>query len=317
MSDIVKILFFFIAIIFVGSMLNDVDLSLGSGRSSDGPAPRDTYLRSYDRNGDGIVSDAEYADGESKRIEQEILDVQVAIVEALREEIRSPYADYFQVRSGNMRTEDRYKEYITLRASDNLPSPIDITGWKIQSLVTGRGARIGRGVVLLDPVRPWRFEKDIFIAPGERAIVTSGSPVGINTSFVLNSCTGYLEERRNFTPSLPRQCPLLEDENLSAFGLAFNDFDEEEEYDDCMDAIERVGSCQISSGDHELVSQCRRFIRDYANYEGCFELHADDRDFIKDEWRIYLGAGEELWRKEREAVAVYDNNNLVVGVIEY
>ncbi len=318
MGDLAKILFFFIAIIFIGSILNDADISFGNnGYSGDGPAPRDTYLRSYDRDGNGVVSDSEYTQGESKRIEQEILDVQVAVVKALREEIRSPYADYIQLRSGNMRTDDRYQEYVTLRASDDLPSPIDITGWKLQSLVTGRGERIGRGVVLLDPTRPWRFEKDIFLAPGEKAIITSGSPVGINTSFTINSCTGYLEERRNFHPSLPRQCPLLEDENLSEFGLAFNDFDEEEEYDECIDAIERIGSCEISSGDNGLVSECRRFIREYANYEGCYELHANDRDFIKSEWRIFLGAGEELWREEREAVALYDNNNLVVGVIEY
>lgn len=318
MDTIAKIVFFFIAVIFIGSILNDADFSLsGSSRSSGGLTSRDTYLRSYDRNGDGVVSDAEYAEGESQRIEGEIREVQEALIEILTEELRSPYAQYFQIRNGNMRTEDNDREYITLMATGNLPSPVNITGWRVRSLVTGRGGYIRKGVTELDPVRPWRFEKDIFIGPGERAIITSGSAIGINTSFVLNSCTGYLEARRDFSPSIPRQCPPLKNENLADFNLSFNDFDEEEEYDDCMDAIERVSSCQIPSVNRSVVSECRTFIRDYATYKGCFELHSDDSDFVKGEWRIFLGSRDDLWRAEREAVAVYDQNNLVVGVIEY
>lgn len=315
MDDLIKVIFFIIAAVFIGSVLNNADISL-TGDNTTTPS-RGSYLRSYDRDGDGVVSDAEYERGESARIEKELQEVQEAVIEALKEEVRSPYATYFDIRSGNMRAEDQEREYVVLRVAKDLPAPVAISGWKLKSLVTGRGQYIGKGVALLDPVRPWRFEKNIVIAPGEEAIITSGSAVGINTSFALNSCTGYLEERRDFSPSISRQCPRLEDEDLASFDLSYNDFDDEEEYDDCMDAIERVPSCQLGSPDTDVVKECKKIIRTYSTYKGCFELHADDADFIKDEWRIFLGADDELWRNEREAVALFDENNRVVDIIEY
>lgn len=323
MQQLVKIVFFFIAAVYIVSYLNTVNLSGGfnlsdGSRTNDGLSDRNEYNRSYDTNADGFISDEEYRQGEISRIADEVEELEDAVAEALENENRSPFSDMVTLSANGVRAERRNDEYVTLRANNRNTSSINITGWYVKSLVSERGGTIKKGVQLLDDNRPWHNEQDIYLAPGDTAIVTTGSAAGIATSFLTNACVGYFDRDR-FTPSVRSSCPLLEDEDLDSFGLAYDDFRREDDYDACMNAIESVRSCQIvRSPDRDLEDDCRDFIKEYSNYDGCVELHKDDPDFYGDEWRIFLGSSKnDLWRNEREAIGLYDSQGRLVDMVKY
>lgn len=315
MLDVIKILFFVVAGIFLASILNDAPSARELGGGGGGTTPRGEYVRSYDRNGDGVISDDEYRAGETARIAEEIEDLEEEVAEAILEENRSPHAAYVSLRSGNLHTEDEDAEYVVIYASDRLPNPIRITGWRLESLVSKRGASIPRGTSILTPSRSNRVIRDIMLAPGEGAVVITGNGDDINVSFLTNACTGYLNEEFEFVPTLDTQCPLLEDEDLAAFRITPSAFQDDDDYIECIDAIENVPSCGPAQGYVGIPNRCREFIHDYATYEGCFELHENDADFLSNEWRVFLGSRIDLWRSDREAVVLVDENGLLVDII--
>lgn len=323
MLSVIKVLFFFIAAVFLVSFMNDGGFNLTSNTSSntsdtDGLSERDTYSRSYDDNNDGVVSDAEYRRGELRRIEDEVKMIKEEVDVAVESKNRSVYYDAVSLSIGGARAEQRNEEYLTMDVDNDVESLINVTGWTVKSLVSGRGGKIGKGVATLDEDRPWYGEKDILLAAGDEAVITTGGAAGIRTSFLTNECMGYFDYDR-FTPGISSSCPLLENEDLEHFGLAYDDFHREREYDECIDAIESVSSCEIvHSPDRDLVDNCRDFIRDYSNYDGCVELHKNDEDFYGDEWRIFLNSTRnDIWREEREAIGLFDRDGKVVDVVTY
>ncbi|MEK7579173.1 MAG: hypothetical protein AAB460_01395 [Patescibacteria group bacterium] len=324
MSSLFKIGFIVIAGIFIVAVMRDAGLSFGEFGSTWNNEPsydlteRDTYLRSYDADNDGVVDDTEYREGELYRIESKIEELEGDIDEAKLSQNLSPYAGKVEIQSGNTWTDVRNEEYVRLSASSDNETPIPITGWVLKSLVTDRGAKIGKGVRVLMGNRPWFSAGTMYLAPGDEAVVSTGGAAGIRTSFLVNKCIGYFGNENRFIPSLYSECPLLEEENLSEFDLAFDDFDDEDEYDECMDAIEDVGQCERGSAPSDVVKECRAFIREYSNYEGCVKLHKNDSDFLKDEWRIFLNANRnDLWRDDRETIGLFDAQGKLVDVWQY
>ncbi len=321
MLSFIKVIFFVVAGIFLVSYLQETDFSVSSGSSntydSSGTTERAAYTRSYDRNNDGAVSDSEYQKGELARIEDEIELLEEEVALALEDANASPFRDKVSLRGGNIYAEGD-EEYVTLYASIGDNETINITGWKLKSLLTKRSVTLGEGVQYLTSGRPWFGEDDIYLADGDTAYVSTGGAAAIRTSFLTNKCTGYLDTNYRFTPSLPRDCPLLRDEDLDSFDLSFNDFRREREYDECMDAIENVYMCERGTTNHDLTDDCRDFIRNYSTYDGCVKLHKNDPDYLGDEWHIFLNASrDDLWRSEREAIGLYDRNGKVVDVIRY
>lgn len=324
MLTVIKVIFFFIAGVYLVSFMNDGGFALTSNSSTnsgdtEGLSDREVYSRSYDDNNDGVVSDAEYRRGELRRIEDEIKMIEEEADDAIETQNRSVYYDVVSLSAGSARNaERRNDEYIKIHVDSDAESLINITGWTVKSLVSDRGGKIGKGVATLDEDRPWYGEKDILLAAGDGAIITTGGAAGIRTSFLTNSCMGYFDNDR-FTPGISMSCPLLENEDLDHFGLAYDDFRREREYDECIEAIEDVGSCEIvRNPDRDLVDDCRDFIRDYSNYDGCVELHKNDEDFYGDEWRIFLNSTRnDLWREEREAIGLFDRDGKIVDVVRY
>jgi len=323
MLSVIKVLFFFIAGIYLVSFMSDGGFALTSNTSSnsgdtEGLSDRETYSRPYDDNNDGTVSDAEYRRGELRRIEDEVEMIEEEVEETLNTQNQSVYYDTVHLSAGGARAERRNEEYVTIDVDNDAESLINVTGWTVKSVVSGRGGKIGKGVATLDEDRPWYGEKDILLAAGEGAIITTGGAAGIRTSFLTNGCMGYFDNDR-FTPGISSSCPLLENEDLDRFGLAYDDFRREREYDACIEAIEDVGSCEIvRSPDRDLVDDCRDFIRDYSNYEGCVKLHQNDEDFYGDEWRIFLNSTRnDIWREEREAIGLFDRDGKIVDVVRY
>jgi hypothetical protein len=46
-------------------------------------------------------------------------------------------------------------------------------------------------------------------------------------------------------------------------------------------------------------------------------LHKNDEDFYDDEWRIYLGRGEELWKNRRETIILKDQAGKIIKEVSY
>lgn len=221
------------------------------------------------------------------------------------ESIESIYKNKVILYAGyNARQSDPQKQYVEIRASPQNDKPLRITGWTLVGK-NGLDIKIGQGAYLVysAQVNP---QQDIFLQPGEKAIIVTGeSPIG--TSFRLNKCTGYFEQFQDFEPSLPKDCPEPADENLP------NNLN-----DQCLDYLDRLPRCQMQiSIPPGLSLACQNYINDKINYKTCVELHKNDSDFYKPEWRVYLGRTEQLWKKERETIILKDENNKTIDWKSY
>ena len=272
-----------------------------------------------------------------RELEEELEDSFEAL-EDLEEEIRinrlwgtrSPFETQITLLRGNVNTEDPEREYLRLRASSRNEKAIDISGWLLESYVTGKGASIPFGSKVFRRGRV-NTTNPILLQPGEEAfLVTGESPIG--ASFQENSCTGYLTERQTFIPSTSRSCPRPLDE-LEDFGRILLDNDE------CYEFIEDIRICEIPDNDEieeaDLDRGCVFFIREHLNYNDCVDNHSFEPFFSKGDWYIYFERDEneefdedeiddeddietnDLWREEREIIRLFDRQGRTISVIEY
>ncbi|MEX0917418.1 MAG: hypothetical protein WDZ90_02770 [Candidatus Paceibacterota bacterium] len=218
---------------------------------------------------------------------------------------------FFSKRTTGAREIDPKDEYVIIEASRSNTNPVVISGMRLSSPISGKNYPIPDGVITPNS-NVVSSENPISLNPGESAVIVSGqSPIGV--SFRLNKCTGYLENFQNFTPDLPRSCPRPEEE-LFAKQNVVQEFNNE-----CIDFIERLPRCETFLGQLPLgyTNACRQFIANDLTYAGCVENHRSDSDFNVDEWRVYLGRNEELWREKREIIRLLDREGKVVDALTY
>ena len=238
--------------------------------------------------------------------------------ERLREPV-SPYRGKVELWIGNARETSWSREYVTVHADPELRERIDITGWTLESYVTGERAVIPMGDRTIEREGTPVAER-IVLLPGDDAyLITGRSP--IKTSFHENLCTGYLEEDEDFYPSLDRACAYPEDELEAYTMVSVTD-------DACYDFVRGIGSCELTEQDdltdelHDrgirLTSACRYFIVNELTYDRCVARHGSELLFDNvGSWYIYLGRTRDLWRQEREVIRLLDANGKVVDVVEY
>lgn len=215
----------------------------------------------------------------------------------------------------NASSSDAGMEYIQISLSPNASAPVNITGWKLISEATGKAAAIPRGTVV--PTSGIvNAKQDILLSPGERAALISGLPP-IGTSFRENKCTGYLTTFQQFSPSLPRNCPVPAEELAAFYGPNYiRDAV-------CIDYVNSLSRCEavlfpprsVPSG--TLSKECKNFVAQHLNYNGCVSTHSADADFNGTTWRIYLGQTKHLWRAQREVIKLVDLNNRTVDAFSY
>lgn len=204
------------------------------------------------------------------------------------------------------------KEYIRLKVSRNASENINITGWRLQSPLTGVDVPIGEGAYLPYSARV-NPELAIFVKPSEEIyIVTGRSPIGV--SFRTNLCTGYFEQFQDFEPRLSKDCPRPIDDiyRVTQVGGGLKG-------DACIDFVEDLNRCEIylRSVPQNIGGACQTYVTEKVNYNTCVDLHKDDGDFKGDEWRVYLGRTEELWKEKREIIKLIDNQGKTVDVVTY
>jgi len=217
--------------------------------------------------------------------------------------------DFVVLKATMARETDPNKEYVEIKADKKNKSSLKITGWKLKGK-TGLDIAIGKGASYIYASIANQPQEDIYLKPGEKAVIITGkSPLG--TNFKLNKCAGYFEQFNEFIPELNTKCPLLRDEYLPS-----------DLNDNCLDYIDRVSSCQTIISipykySFKLPSSCQDYVTQNANYKTCLENHKDDSDFYLPEWRVYLDRSEELWKKKRETITLYDSKNNIIDSVSY
>ena len=327
MSDLGPIIGFFILLIFLVVVtqggekpLFNADMFSTSTPSATPVEPREEHLSSVDP---ALGVETRLTNGE---IEDRLVDLYDDLGRA-REAARdvrlmspaSPFQGKVELGMGGARETRWGQEYLTLRADSYLTSGVDVTGWYLESYVTGERATIPQGDRVLESVdRP--VLEHIVLLPGEDAYVITGRPP-VDVSFHENECTGYLRNEEDFSPYLSSSCPYPSNELLRYTPVSITD-------DKCYDFVETIGSCAIIDKDDladmldarelKLTSACRHFITDELTYERCVARHQNEPRFDDvGTWYIYLSRTRNLWREEREIVRLFDTNGKVVDVIEY
>lgn len=243
--------------------------------------------------------------------------------------VGSPYRGKISFSGGNPREPFAQDEYIRLRAGRGNEEDILITGWKIESVLTGVQVTLG-GASPLPAIGNINSEPVLRLPPGGEVIIHSGrSPVG--ASFRVNRCTGYFNQYQPFNPDLPRECPAPVDEFDEFSGITAQDI-REDARDTCRAYIRRnTERCEIDDTanfdarnrfgerviDPPLSPACQTFIRNELTYAGCVANHIADEDFYSLEWHVYAGSFNELWRKEGEVLRLLDQNGRTVDVWNY
>jgi hypothetical protein len=231
-----------------------------------------------------------------------------------------------------------YDEYINIY--NNGQEAVDITHWQLRNAKDKRTydvggalrrfgadtATIGQGVSFIPASGSPHFQ-NIVLAPGDEAIVTTGS-IGPFTpykivSFKENKCSGYLDElpEYSFTPALSHSCPRPADE------IGVNNLDSE-----CRRFIEQIPSCRTplfetrdSDGNicHNCVdkkllsSSCVTFIKQRLNYGSCIAYHSLDPNFSSRKWRIFLAKGWEMWANRYETINLLDQEGRLIKSASY
>lgn len=143
--------------------------------------------------------------------------------------------------------------------------------------------------------------KPIILKTGDIAYILTGkSTKGVN--FKINKCSGYFSQFHQFIPSITSRCPNIDD------------LPEASNLDDaCLEYLPKVKSCQMpTSLPTSLGSSCQNFIQQHASYQGCLADHKNDKDFDKDEWRIFLNRTVEMWAKRNETIKLIDSSGKII-----
>ncbi len=201
-------------------------------------------------------------------------------------------------------------EYIEIRLSTKAKQPVTISGWRIASMVSGKGSTIPYGTEV-PRSGTVNASEPIVLNPGDRAILSSGrSPIG--ASFRENVCIGYFGQYQKFSPSLPRSCPIPKTELATRYeGNLVSD-------PLCSDYTEKLSRCSIAlSPPPTLSSACQAFLINYLNYNGCLNTHQHDYSFKGTTWRVYLGRDSNMWRSDRETIKVSDRDGNTIDLFSY
>lgn len=201
-------------------------------------------------------------------------------------------------------------EYVVLNVASSLKSPLSITGWSLQSMITKKIVSIPEATKISTSGNV-NIEQPIAVVARDKVYLLTGhSPIG--TSFQVNMCSGYFEQFQEFTPSITKQCPLPKDE------LKFADDDAALFGGACLSYIENISRCTfpLEALPDAFPDSCHLFITEKINYNTCVKNHRDDADFFKPEWRVYLKYDTELWGT-RDIIRLLDENGKTVDVFSY
>lgn len=256
-------------------------------------------------------------------------------------ETKSPHKGFVQLAVGSGRSQYQpNREYIVISARGN-KKPINIGGWTLKNgrsnknyVVSGntvRGQSVSvkipsYGYTLYHPFDANQGRKGmISLNSGDKAFIVTGSMpsvagIKVFDNFKTNRCLGYLEDKSyyNFVPDLSYECPSPRE----VTGISTLD-------DACYKFVRSLRSCHKPEDVYikdqgycldrncKINSTCRNFVISNFNFQSCFDTYSRDRDFVDNDWRIYLGRTWELWEDNRETIYLYDQAGRLVDELSY
>jgi hypothetical protein len=218
----------------------------------------------------------------------------------------SPHYGQIKINSVNRSSYSGYTSF-SLVAGYTLSKPINITGWHLKS---------NTGYVLIPTAvsdyNPGGVAPSVDIVLGSNQKVnfySNASP--IVTNLRMNKCIGYLNNTYKFNPALQNNCPAMYNRSeISSFTGA------------CQNLIISLSNCSSPKPDelNKLPAYtdiaCKEFINSRFNYNGCYNSHHSDVDFLKDEWIVWLG-GLLSFDSSHDQLNLFDSRGLLVDQNTY
>ncbi|MFY9463034.1 MAG: peptidoglycan-binding protein [Candidatus Sungiibacteriota bacterium] len=211
----------------------------------------------------------------------------------------SPYKDKIFITSLSGYSSSAENEYMEIE-NRSPQERITITGFRVEN-ATRESVTIPTGYRLpgFEPA-----PSPIVLEPGDRAMISIGKQER-QMNFRENLCTGYFDETSIFSPSLNHSCPRIQ----PARSVIYTD--------QCIRAIESVGTCRMLHTDQFIGSACQAFVDAHLNYVGCVADSRGRPDFYSRRWLIWMQRDQQLFRDLVERVTLRDREGKVVAEYSY
>jgi hypothetical protein len=215
----------------------------------------------------------------------------------------SPYFKEVAISSAWAGTLYSYGQITLSTYNLNASNTVDITGWRIKT--KNSGEYLPQAVNLYDP-SGLTAPSDIVLKQNQYVnIYSSAGPFNLR----MNKCIGYIGNSNHFTPALPNSCPYIDQSAISSMGFTGA----------CENYIYSLGSCASPNLNDIRVPQndyaCRDYLSNNFNYKSCFTAHANDADFLSNEWRVWMGSSP--LDQYHDTVQLLDKQGLLVSQYSY
>lgn len=221
----------------------------------------------------------------------------------------SPFFEKVRIASASAGSGDARPAEVRLYARlDTGDAPINITGWKIKS---NRSEFIMPQAVEIYQPSGAQTEKDIVLSTNNYVNIYSNTSAN-GKNFRINKCLGYLENYYNFTPALSQNCPAVYRTRYEVTHLSGQ----------CQTYLFSLGGCKPvdvlfynSLRGNDEGNACRAFLNTVGTYGNCFEKYGQDKDFLANEWKIWVNIN--ILDSQHDRVNLLDNNGLLVSDYVY
>lgn len=227
----------------------------------------------------------------------------------------SPYTGQVRISTVERFGDRPEQEYVIIRygggffglgSQSNREPPINMTGWRIGSAKSSEVIPRAFNISEIDAT-----EQDIILPSGGELIVVTGTPA-YQRNFRENACVGYFNESHAFTPFLSSSCADRPVDRSELLRRGFNGA--------CIDAIRDIPECRqnrrsLFAG---IIGQdCADYIAKNFSYVACVRDFRDQRDFLKNTWRVSLKRSQKLFDSRHDRVILRDRQGLLVDEFEY
>ena len=226
----------------------------------------------------------------------------------------SPYRNTVRISTVKRSGDRPEQEYVILRYGGGVfgfggnaeAKPVDVTGWRIASLRSSEPIPRAFNIPEIDAA-----DRGIVLPPAREVVIVVGTP-SYQRNFRENQCVGYLNQSYSFTPSLSSSCPDSRQDRAELLRRGFNGA--------CIDAIDAVPSCRTPRGPYQAAligKECLDYLNEHFSYVGCVENFRDQKDFLKNSWRVSLRRTTKLFDSRHDIVTLRDAQGLLVDQSEY
>jgi len=193
---------------------------------------------------------------------------------------------------------------ITINTNLNTGEQINITGWSLENVRDK--IILSKGIEKYNPSSNYTPKDNIIIRQGDSIYISSAqTPIGPTQAFKINKCFGYLTTLYAFPISVYGSCPSVDKKDISHLSNC------------CQEYILNAPSCDAQKDAYKVEeSECREYISNNLNYEGCFAKYSQDSDFLGNQWQVYLNHNLAI-TGECNTIYLKDQNRLFVDKYSY